>query len=722
MYSPTVIEQNFRRYFLKTKRKLVRHTPSTCKQAVEHFNDLYDFEAGAISKAKRPSGLTLDEKDFIRNEIAVCRLDFRYWSSRYAKVRHWRGGHLVPFNFNVAQRIVLSYWSELEEAGLAIACMSLKARQLGISTITEMAVAHRVQFKPYINSIVGSSDPEKSKLMANMMEICWEEQPWWLVPEMTARRAGQLIEFGKQNSGVSIQHGTQFSGIARGTTTNTVHLSEICDYDRPEELIDASLMGAAHESPELFLVLESTAKGRHNWWHNTWLYSKETWPRTLLKPIFLPWFVGSDLYPTKTEMKRNPIPEAWVPSELTQNHMERARLYVQADPMLKKHLSKDWTMPLEQAWWWECKREEAIRKKELSQFLSEYPADDQEAFQSSRISAFDAEIIIETRNRARAQEPLGVFAITGDVVTQRLMPDARDLEKDLPNIPIKARWHQGIPAINFDLMPLKFRSYQEDPNGRLYIWKFPETDAKYAIGVDTSDGIGQDRSIIQVVRLKDPFKPNELDEQVAEFASPYVNARDMWPLCLAVGSMYSVPVGGKVEQIRQVIECNGNGESIQYELRKLGWWHFHPWQHYDSKKPYRQSQKIGWFTNIRTRGMAVDTILTAVRDGWLQINSPWFVDEMEDFERDEFKQSIKAGYGGHDDRIMALAFVVFSSYVNEITTDGRSFFTARKKPVAEDPALAGGYVTPEQLKEEYMKRMHARLNNSPYPTGKYDPY
>lgn len=195
-------------------------------------------------------------------------------------------------------------WAEMEEKRLAIAMLSIKARQLGISTLSEMTVAHRVQFQPNINAIVGSSDPDKSKLMAQMMETCWDNQPWWMVPEMTARRAGILIEFGNQNSAVSIQHGTQFSGIARGTTTNCVHLSELADFDNPQELVDASLMGAAHESPHLFLALESTAKGRDNWVHDNWRNSKQNWPRTLLRPVFLPWYVAEDMYPPETFLRR----------------------------------------------------------------------------------------------------------------------------------------------------------------------------------------------------------------------------------------------------------------------------------------------------------------------------------------------------------------------------------------------------------------------------------
>lgn len=718
MYSKAVIARHAHRYQQNTGRILKRHTLRDCRRNVDHFDSLL-LEDGTLDPKQRPAGLTPKEKAYIRNEIALCRLDFVYWLSRYVFIAHKETGQLVLFQPNTAQRIVLSLWADMEERGLAIAFLSIKARQLGISTLSEMTVAHRVQFRPNINAIIGSSDPEKSKLMSHMMEICWDNQPWWMVPQMTARRAGTLFEFGNQNSAVSIQHGTQFSGIARGTTTNCVHLSELADFDNPTELIDASLMGAAHESPHLFLALESTAKGRDNWVHDNWRNSKENWPRTLLRPIFLPWYVADDMYPPATFLKRNPVPTDWEPKGATAKCAETARLYVRNYEPVRKHLGDDWQMSREQQWWWECKREEARVKRQLGAFLSETPGNDNEAFQSTNASAFDPEHVEELRTNTLSTEPF-VFAFTGTAVSERMYPDKRDIlqDADHPAIPVRARWRPDIPPIDFSLVPLRFESYQEDPNGRLYIWEFPQAGANYVIGTDTSDGIGQDRSVLQVIRLRDPYDPNDLDRQVAEYASAYVNARDLWPLSLCLGTYYSTPSStGKIEQIRQVIECNGNGESVQYELQKLGWWNFHPWMHYDNKRPAKNN-KIGWFTNVRTRSMAVDCIVTALRDEWLIIRSPWFVEEMSSFERDEFKQSLRAGYGAHDDRVMSMAFALFSSYVNEITTDGRSFFTSRKRMPGAGPALSG--VRPETLTNQLIKEMG--VQRDPYQTGKYNPY
>jgi hypothetical protein len=51
-----------------------------------------------------------------------------------------------------------------------------------------------------------------------------------------------------------------------------------------------------------------------------------------------------------------------------------------------------------------------------------------------------------------------------------------------------------------------------------------------------------------------------------------------------------------------------------------------------------------------------------LRDADIEISSPFFVKEMASLQGDQFVQSLKAGYGGYDDRIMALGFILVSLY------------------------------------------------------------
>jgi hypothetical protein len=186
------------------------------------------------------------------------------------------------------------------------------------------------------------------------------------------------------------------------------------------------------------------------------------------------------------------------------------------------------------------------------------------------------------------------------------------------------------------------------------------------MGVDTSDGIGQDWSVMEGIRKDYPAGP---DVQAFEFASSYIKALQLWPMVLAVGVYYSTfqTSRAKRTQIRLAIECRGNGESVQFELQKRGWVNFHPWKKRDNKVPTTNDQvyKIGVFTSSWYRPMMLDRLLTQLEDVSLVVFSPFFVDEMEALEKDEHKQSMKAVFGEHDDRLMALGFILDSLHVDD---------------------------------------------------------
>lgn len=677
MYSKRIIAERIARLERDLGLKLEYHSISQVTRNNGHFNSLIDPETGATKRKLKP-----DEVAWIRNERALCQVDFLYYATRYAIVKDWQN-RLVRFHPNVAQSILYDIMADLEEQGRAIAIMILKARQLGMSTGTEIAVGHRPQFYPQVNATVASSDPDKSALMAKMMELCWDHMPWFLMPVRTRYKVGELIEYGRQNSGVAIQHGNQFSGISRGTTPTVAHLSEVCDYDDPAGLIDASLLRAMHESPWMFLVLESTASGRHNWWHNTWELSKQGWKEgtARLYPLFLPWFVGRDIYPTETWLRARPIPRKWVPSELTLAHAARAQAYVRKNDLLRKHLGENWEMPIEQKWFWEVERQQYSQKKMLAQFYSEMPADDIEAFQSTNYSVFDVEVISDYRERVKP-DPLAVYAVMTPDIPERLKPARRTIDTNQKPLQINATLKTGH-RFHADLLPLKFKGYPGfDWTNKLILWEMPQAGEEYGIGVDLSDGVGKDNSVIEVLR-KGTLYQN--DAQVAEWASPFVNAYDLPPIAFAIGSLFTTranPVETHGHDTRRqpkmVVEVNRNGESTQLELRKMGWTNFHVWIRYDAKKiRATHSQKIGWTTNAWSRPMMMDLLVKAFRDQYIDVNSPYLVDEMSDLEATEDRQSLRAAYGGHDDRIMATGIVLFSMHALELKGTQRNLMRER---------------------------------------------
>jgi hypothetical protein len=672
MYSPRVTQSQILKTAKALGQPLKYSTPKEIAIYRQHLDSLYRKDEKGNYYLERD--FTPSEKRWIDNETILCTLDFRYWASCYAKIIN-KEGQIVPFRIRDAQEVMLDIWGEMEEEEIAVMVQILKARQLGMSTLTEMAVAHRIQFYPQVNAIVASSDPDKSRTMAEMMMFCWDQQPLWMMPRRISGRKGILHEFAN-GSAVSIQWGNQSTGIARGTTPTVAHLSELADFEHPDELVDASLMRAMHDSPFMLLVLESTASGRDNWWHRKWNLSKRGWPqrRSRLRPVFLPWYLGRDLYPNPTWLKKSPVPVNYDPPQMVKDHARRAEDWVAVNPTIRDILGEGWKMPIEQKWFYEINREEYAMEGNLNKWHQEMPADDLEAFQHKRMSIFAAEFLEEKRNAC--ESPILVLGLQGpeDQLPSRLQPTERDIDHESPFKPLlvnPATVTDGRANSIWRLVPIKWTGGSEnDPLGKIFIYRLPQKFNEYGVGIDTAAGVGYDRTVVQVLRKASPYGNAE---QCAEFATDQAGAFEIWPYALALGTLYSTVGhdGSTFKPARMVIEMASNGEATQRELVKRGWpasaFHVQLKQYTRGMVPTNANMPLfGWKTTEATRPAMLDFLMKALKDGWLDINSPWFVDEMGNFIRNEKKERLEAAEGAKDDRIMSMGIVLDSMHRPEL--------------------------------------------------------
>jgi hypothetical protein len=630
-----------------------RYPLDHCRSNIEHFDKLWDRRSKKLVRDLRP-----DEIEWIRNERTICRHDVSYFFPRYYSILSWDGS-VRPLDLNVAQRIILDIFAEHERRQIAIALITLKARQLGLTTEYEGFVCHRVTFWPHTQGLVASSDPENSGKMAEIMERAWANMPWWLKPRVTAYNSGESIEFGDQDSAVAIQWLNQNTDLGRGRTPLVAHISEVPDCPDPRSKLDSGLLRAMHESPWMMLVLEGTAKLMGDWWHDTWKSSVAGWPlgTSRLRPVFLPWFVGQDIYPTPAWLRAHPIPPDWKPARLTDRHAERAKAYVRRNDLLRKQLGPDWEMPREQMWFWETTRQEYIEKKALNTFYREMPADDLEAFQTTGASVFDAELIAAYREKA--EEPKAVLGLVAkpDVIPLRLQPDQRDFDNDRPRLPVKSP--QGA---RYEFVPLKFADYPAiDPHGKFFIWEWPKTDCDYGFGADTSHGVGQARSAIEMLRKA---TMSTVARQCAEFASPYVSAADLAPLAHALGLLYTVSQHGQLRQPKAIVETNMNGAACQDALRKLGWQRFHVQVRLNKKlQDVTRIATYGASADAHTRSELLDWLIKAVKDYFIDIDSPWLIAELATLSAQGTLQKLQAEKGAFDDRVFGIGWAFYALHI-----------------------------------------------------------
>lgn len=670
---------------------LVCHTVPACVQAIEYLNTL----VGADGNLIRP--LNEDEIKWIRNERAICRVDFLYWATRYAFIKDWTG-QMVRFSPNLAQKVIIAVMAEMELAEIAILLQIHKARQEGVTTLAELIMLWRTMFTPGANTLVASSRPGKTPEMAKKMEIAFDRLPYWMCPRIVTRNS-EKIGFDDQDSYFHLRHGAMMSDMGRGDTFTTFHLSEVSEYLNPKEAIDAALLHAAHDSPWLLGLLESTGKGRSGWWYDKWQYNIRYWPmrQSRLQPVFLPWYLLREIYPTPAWVRAHPIPKDYIFTERGLKHAAKAEEYVHSgeNHIVSRELGKDWRMPKEQIYFWEISRQEAQAGGELHIFYQELCANAEEGFQSPNSGVFDAETITEYRENT--PRPWGVYGLRCSQVEVPIHAQAnyQDIDPNRPPIDIRCNWNPNGSPYSYQLLPLLHRgSAPFDPHNKIIIYEPPNKEKYYGLGIDTGFGVGKDRSVIEILRKGDAY---DCDKQVGEFASDQLNSFNLWPFAFALGTFYSTTAGGQLRQAKQVIEGAANGENVYNELRKRGWRNFHNWVRYDRKKIMESAaNRQLWYTTTWSRPLLMDMLLDALSSRAIDITSPWFVEEMADLEVDEEKLKILAALNKHDDRIMALGMVLFSMHALE--TKYRDHWVIRDRndnPVPEDfprytPGMQGG--------------------------------
>lgn len=703
MYSKRIISRDVDRWLAHESnhgQKLEPVSHLEFARAVSHFDSLVepDAETGRLVPRRKvtPDGrqvfnnttgvalvgwkdtLTVEERQWLRTQRVMCALDFWYWVERAVWIKD-TDNQTVRMKLWKSQDIFLNLIAEMQDEEIAIFLIILKARQLGISRIITLILLHRVVFDSNINAYLASSTDKKTLKLFKLISFVLVRMPFWMQPGSgqpgklgKVDQAGKLLEF-FNGSAITMEHGQQSTGMARGDSPNVVHLSELAEFDDLTSLVDSALLRGMHPSPRAFLALEGTAEGINNPWHQKWEAAKSDWPQRKgrLRPLFLPWFVGG-LYPKDIFLRASPVPEGYSstmqPWALA--HARMAEEYVRQNDYLGRYLGSNWSMPIEQIWYYECERGSAVKENRLNKFLQEMPANDDEAFQSSNITVFDVDTLNFYRTNTRTQPVWGVFGLRGptEFVPPRLQPSDILIDHTLPIVHVTADAGGGV-LIPFELVPLKFGGWDYESDSakgsvdKIYVWEPPLEGFEYGFGCDTGDGIDKDRTCIEGLRkysLEGPTK------QVLEFASGHMNALDAWPFLLAIGTWYSTKGRhGNLQQPRMAIECKGHGDIVQNVLRLMNWQNFHMWNDRkvdDRRVDLSKTHKMGIFTNFFFRRAMIEMIVRSLRDGEVEICSPFFVKEMQSLEGDEYEQELRAGWGGHDDRIMALGFVLSSFY------------------------------------------------------------
>lgn len=375
------------------------------------------------------------------------RNDKKWYIENFLKIRD-KSAQIIPFKLNKAQNIVLGHIMKDEKEGKPKRYIVLKARQMGLSTLFEALIFHDTITHENKNSLIIAHEEQASTNLFNMSKLYYECLPDVLKP-MKKYANGKVLSFENptnddkekaQNPGLrsKISIATAGAGeVGRSSTIHNLHASEVAFFPDAKTTM-LGLLQAVPDQPNTLVVLESTANGVGDWFHEMWLKAERG--ENEFTPIFLPWFIQPEYTrPFRSEAEKEQfIAEV---STVTRNaNGEEVRTY---EWELKEKFGLTW----EQLNWrrWtianKCQGDEML-------FMQEYPSTPQEAFISSGRPKFSIQAL--KKYQTITKEPIRrgyLYAKDGRI------------------------------------------EFVDDPKGYISIWKEPEPDMYYCIGADVAEGL-----------------------------------------------------------------------------------------------------------------------------------------------------------------------------------------------------------------------------------------
>ena len=241
--------------------------------------------------------MTDDERE-IRQKL---KNDLKHYASRCLKIKP-KEGNLVPFVFNKAQQHIHEKLEDQKRRIGKVRALILKGRQQGCSTYVGARFYHYTTHHSGIQTFILTHLQDATNNLFKMAKRFYEHTPQLIQPQISTNNSKEL-NFNLLDSGYKI--GTaENKTIGRSSTIHLFHGSEVGFWINANEHAKG-IMQAVPESNGTEIILESTANGVGNYFHQMW--QKAESGITDFLPIFIPWFWQEEY--------RRDVPVDWLPTE-----------------------------------------------------------------------------------------------------------------------------------------------------------------------------------------------------------------------------------------------------------------------------------------------------------------------------------------------------------------------------------------------------------------------
>jgi hypothetical protein len=318
------------------------------------------------------------DKEARLRQIRRLRDDFTVFAPACLKIRT-KDSKLVPFVFNEPQEFIHAKLEEQLRRTGKVRALVLKGRQQGVSTYTGGRFYNKASMRKNVNVFIMAHAQDSSDALFAIVDRYHQHNP--MAPHTGTSNVKELV-FDKLASSYIVGTAGQKAG-GRGRTITLYHGSEVAFWNNASEHFAASIQ-AVPDAPGTEIILESTANGPTGEFYERW--QDATAGRSDYIAIFVPWFWSKEYQRPDLVTEDFELSSASEEGELSE--VEYAEAY---------------GLSLAQMAWRRNKIRE-LRSERL--FKQEYPANPQEAFQSSQTESFIPSAAV-LRARKRENNPAG---------------------------------------------------------------------------------------------------------------------------------------------------------------------------------------------------------------------------------------------------------------------------------------------------------------------------
>lgn len=292
--------------------------------------------------------------------LQKLRSDFMEYAPQCLWIKT-KSGKIVPFIPNKAQKYAHARMEEQRRKTGMVRALVLKGRQQGLSTYIGGRFYHKASLNSGVGVYILTHEQAATDNLFGMAQRYHERSP--IKPVVGKSNAKELI-FPKLDSGYGVGTAGK-KAVGRSKTIQLFHGSEVAFWPNDTDHFSGIVEGVANE-PGTEVILESTANGPTGEFYERWLKAEAGIGEYIA--IFIPWYWESGY-------SRDPESENFVIREKTQHKDE---------DMSEREYMDTYGCTLGQMCW----RRNKIESLGYVKFKQEYPANAQEAFQTTGHDSF----------------------------------------------------------------------------------------------------------------------------------------------------------------------------------------------------------------------------------------------------------------------------------------------------------------------------------------------